>query len=227
MAERAIEIQILDGLQPYAKTYELQRAIRDEVDAGTRPNTLLLLEHEPVITLGRDADEDHLLQPRSYYGAHGIEVLDVDRGGDVTYHGPGQLTAYPILRLSEWRESVRWYLRSLEEVLILTLAEWNLEGVRNPPFTGVWVRGAKIAQVGIAIRNWVSYHGIALNISPNMAHFGTIIPCGIPDKPITSMAALLTVVPEMGKMKNLFGSQFVRYFEEWVPDEAATNPGQK
>ena len=218
MESRAIETVVLEGLQPYAKTYELQRSIRDEVDKGDRPNTLILLEHEPVITLGRDADEAHLLQPREYYGAHGIEVIDVDRGGDVTYHGPGQLTAYPILRLSDWRESVRWYLRCLEAIIINTLAEFDLEGERNPPYTGVWVQGAKIAQVGIAIRNWVSYHGIAINVIPNMAHFGTIVPCGIADKPITSMATLLQDSPGMEKVRSVFGSQLTDFFRGVNPD---------
>lgn len=219
MPKRRIEIETYDEPQPYQAIYERQRAMRDEVEAGARPNSILVLEHTPVITCGRDSDATHLLHSREAYAERGIDVVDTDRGGDVTYHGPGQLTAYPILRLEEWRPSIRWYLRMLEETLIRTLAYFDITAKRNPPYTGVWVEEEKIAQVGIAVRNWVSYHGIALNVSPAMDHFSLIIPCGIPDKPVTSMLTLSPNPPDLRKVRSVFADEFTNLFSEWSPEE--------
>jgi lipoyl(octanoyl) transferase len=144
----------------------------------------------------------------------GIDVEDVDRGGDVTYHGPGQLVAYPILNLRKWKCSVSWYLRTLEEVLITTLAEFDLNGERNPGFTGVWVNGAKVAAVGVGIRDWVTYHGISLNVDPNMDHWSLIVPCGIPDKPVTSLRMLCGgAPPSVHEVADVFEDRFRRVFE--------------
>ena len=202
----------LPGLTPYAPMLDLQRKRHAEVAQSQAPNTLYLLEHAPVITLGRKARPEHILHSPEALAGMGIDRVPTDRGGDVTYHGPGQLVAYPILRLQEWTPSIGWYLRALEEVLIQVLARLDLEGERLQDFTGVWVRGAKVAAIGIGIRDWTTYHGIALNIAPAMDHFRLIVPCGIQDKPVTSLAQLLEDAPSMTTVATLFEEEFRRRF---------------
>lgn len=188
----------------YAEMLERQLARHAEVATGNAPDTLFLLEHTPVVTLGKDADRKHLLLDEAGYTAEGIELIETTRGGDVTYHGPGQIVAYPILKLQHWKPSVGWYLRTLETVLIDVLAEYGLEGERIEGLTGVWCRGAKVAAIGIGVRRWTTFHGIALNVNPNMAHFGAIVPCGIGDRPVTSLAMLLGTPPPLGEAAACF-----------------------
>ena len=155
----------------------------------------------------------HLLLDRAGYAAKGIELLETSRGGDVTYHGPGQLVAYPILNLQHWKTSVGWYLRTLEAVIIDVLAEFGLPGERVEGLTGVWVRGAKVAAIGIGVRRWTTFHGIALNVDPNMAHFGVIVPCGIADRPVTSLALLLGAPPPFDEVEAIFEHCFRARFD--------------
>ncbi len=182
---------------PYGWAYEAQIARRNLVETDEAGEALFMLEHTPVFTLGRTTDERHLLQSRATLADMGIDVVEVNRGGDVTYHGPGQLVAYPILDLRRRRQSIRWYLRELERVIIDFLADYGLKGERLEGYTGVWVGGAKIAAIGIGIHNWVTFHGIAINVEPDMEHFRFIVPCGIPDKPLTSLKLLLGEAPTM------------------------------
>ncbi len=175
----------------------LRLEVFESGEAGTAPDTVYFLQHSPVITLGRDARPEHMLADPATLHAAGIEVIQTDRGGDVTYHGPGQIVAYPIFNLNHWRPSVGWYLRSLEEVVIQAIRPFGLQGERIPPYTGVWVNGAKVAAVGVGIRKWITWHGIALNVHPDMRHFAHIVPCGIPDKPVTSLQLLLGTAPSM------------------------------
>lgn len=201
------------GVVPYADALALQHRLVNERQAGQGADTLLLLEHPPVLTLGRNATENHILAAPEFLDEIGIEVHRVERGGDVTYHGPGQLVGYPILDLYNFRLDVGWYVRSLEEVLIKTINSYGLEarragvdatGKRDPKLVGVWIDNpsddpldremhpdAKIAQVGARIQRWITYHGFALNVDPNMAHFQLIVPCGIHDKPVTSLSRAL------------------------------------
>ena len=209
----SIETIQLSGLTPYGAAYEMQCTRRDEVESGKAPNTLYLLEHKPVITLGRKAEAHHILRTREELTEMGIDVFEADRGGDVTYHGPGQMVAYPILNLNEWRPAIRWYLRSLEEVLINQLAGYGLHAGRVEGYTGVWVDGAKVAAIGIGVRNWITFHGIALNVIPDMGHFGLIVPCGIVDKPVTSLEKLLGKAPMMQQVMEDFDRAFRNYFE--------------
>ena len=213
MAERQLETIRFGEPQGYAATLALQLARHNAVVAGEAPNTLFLLEHTPVVTLGREAHAENLLLTKSAYEAEGIEVIETSRGGDVTYHGPGQLVAYPILNLNEWKLSVGWYLRMLESVLIDLLADYGLQGERVEGLTGVWVGGAKVAAIGVGLRRWTTFHGIALNVAPNMAHFKTIIPCGIGDKPVTSLAMLMTSPPSIDECASRFEEHFRRHFE--------------
>jgi len=208
-----VEIIILEGLQPYGVVLEMQRARQRAVAANTLPNALFLVEHRPTITLGRNTDPRHLLHSPEAYAAQGIDVEVVERGGDVTYHGPGQLVAYPILNLHDWRCSVGWYLRTLEETIIQVLDTYGLKGERIEGLTGVWVDGAKVAAVGIGLHHWVSIHGIALNITPDLGHFSLIVPCGIADKPVTSMAALLPHAPPLPEVQDRFLAAFKASFE--------------
>jgi lipoyl(octanoyl) transferase len=192
---------------------QMQREQREAIARGEAPNTLYLLEHEPVFTCGRDFHQENLLLAPELLKARGIEVTETDRGGDVTYHGPGQLVAYPLLNLSEWQCSVGWYLRTLEQVIIDLLAEWNLEGYRVEGLTGVWVAGAKVAAVGVGIHRWITFHGVAINVHPNLDHFGLIIPCGISDKPVTSLERLLPKCPDFDTVAARFEAHFRRVFE--------------
>ncbi len=196
----------------YAEMLERQLARHAEVAAGNAPNALFLLEHTPVVTLGKESDREHLLLDEACYRDAGIEIIETTRGGDVTYHGPGQLVAYPILNLQQWKPSVGWYLRTLESVLIALLAGYGLKGERIEGLTGVWCRGAKVAAIGIGVRRWTTFHGIALNVNPNMTHFGTIVPCGIGDKPVTSLAMLLGEAPDLDEVAAGFAQCFGTHF---------------
>jgi lipoyl(octanoyl) transferase len=143
---------------------------------------LLLVEHPPVITLGRAARAEHLLRPE------GVEVVEIERGGDVTYHGPGQLVGYPILDLRQHRPDLHWYLRQLERKLIDALAALDVSAAQRAPHTGVWTRGRKVGSNGIHVKQWVTWHGFALNVTTDLAAFGRIVPCGIPGVEMTSVA---------------------------------------
>jgi len=198
---------------PYAEMLQRQRAAREEVERGERGPTLFLLEHPPTITRGRKSDASNILLTPEALAAQGIALEDAERGGDVTYHGPGQLVAYPILDLHQLQPSVGWYIRRLEEAIIQLLAGYGLEGDRIEGMTGVWVDGAKVAAIGIGIHHWVTFHGCAINVDPNMAHFQAIVPCGIADKPVTSLRALLGKAPEMDEVAGRFEQDFRSVFE--------------
>ncbi len=192
----------------YAEMRQRQQQRWKQVAEEGAESTLFLLEHRPVITLGRNASEAHLLHSRDALAAMGIEVAESDRGGDVTCHGPGQLVAYPIIRLDRWKPSVSQYLRGLEEVLIRVLADYGLQGGRLAGYTGVWVQGAKVAAIGVGVRKWTTYHGIALNVRPDMRLFQCIVPCGIADKPVTSLHLLLERPPAMQDVMTRFEGHF-------------------
>jgi lipoate-protein ligase B len=155
------------------------------------PDTLLLVEHDEVVTLGRHGDMGNLVVPEAQLAAAGIELHRIERGGDITYHGPGQLVGYPIVSLRDCGISVHDYVTALEEALINVAAHLNISASREPGFNGVWVDGAKLAAVGVAIRRGASYHGFALNVSTDLAKFALIVPCGIVGRGVTSLSTLL------------------------------------
>jgi lipoyl(octanoyl) transferase len=180
------------GRRPYAEVLELQRALCRQRMAGERLDDLLLLvEHDPVVTLGRGTKPGSLPVSPTALAQRGLPVVEVERGGDVTYHGPGQLVGYPVLHLGEHREDLHWYLRQLEAVIIAALAELDVPAERNPGLTGVWTRGRKIASIGIHVKQWVTFHGFALNVSTDLRAFDLIVPCGIAGVVMTSVAAEL------------------------------------
>lgn len=185
------QLDILEpGLVPYTEAVALQESIHKQVIEGTRPDTLILLEHPPVLTLGANFHVENLLLPVEAYAAKDIEVVRTGRGGDVTFHGPNQLVIYPIFDLNRHGKDLHLYLRNLEEAILRTLTHFRLEGFRFPPHTGVWVdrdQPRKIAAIGIQVRRWVSMHGIALNCNNDLAPFDLIVPCGIKGYQVTSI----------------------------------------
>ena len=188
---REIQIRRL-GRVGYGDALELQKQLVEQRKTGEIPDQLLLLEHPPVITLGVKTrnDRSHVVATPETLEDEGVEVLESGRGGDVTYHGPGQLVGYPILDLRPDRCDVHRYVRDLEEVLIRAVAGFGIVSHRLPGLTGTWVGNEKLAAIGVRIARWVTSHGFALNVSTNLAHFGLIIPCGITDKGVTSMNIL-------------------------------------
>ena len=180
------------GLRPYAEVLALQRDLRRRrIEGGLDEDVLLLVEHPPVITLGRGTRPSSLPIPSAELERRGVEVFEVERGGDVTYHGPGQLVGYPILDLRKHRQDLHWYLRSLEDVLIQALGQLGIEADRNPGLTGVWTAGRKIASLGVHVKQWVTLHGFALNVTTDLDPFDLIVPCGIRQVVMTSVAAEL------------------------------------
>ena len=177
------------GTVSYAVALELQRDLaRRRIAGEIDEDLLLLLEHPPVVTLGRTAKEAHIISSPERLRARGIEVHEVERGGDVTFHGPGQLVGYPIFDLKRHRQDLHWYLRQVEEALIVALEEVGIEAERNSGYTGVWTRGRKIASIGVHARDWVTWHGFALNVATELAYFDLIVPCGIQGVTMTSLA---------------------------------------
>lgn len=176
------------GRRPYVEVLELQRELcRARQDGRIRDDLLLLVEHDPVVTLGRGARDTSLPLAPEALRARGVEVFEVERGGDVTFHGPGQLVGYPILDLNRLRPDLHWYLRTLEEALIRGLGTLGIPAERNPGLTGVWTRGRKIASLGIHVKQWITFHGFALNVSTDLDYFDLIVPCGIPGVRMTSV----------------------------------------
>jgi lipoyl(octanoyl) transferase len=177
------------GRTDYGTALELQRQLIAERQQGLIPDQLLLLEHPHVITLGRNGKAGNVLASDEVLSRAGVSFYPTDRGGDVTYHGPGQLVGYPILDLREWQRDVGAYVRAVEQVIIDTLADYGIAAGRIPKLTGVWVDDQKIAAIGVHISRWVTSHGFALNVSTDLSYFQYIVPCGL-TKPVTSMAAL-------------------------------------
>ena len=193
MAERELWAVPL-GRVPYAEALELQRSIaRDRISGAISQDVLLLMEHPPVVTLGRSSKEKNLTASPEFLQSRGIELFEVERGGDVTFHGPGQLVGYPIIDLKRHRQDLHWYLRSIEQALIDSLADYGIQGERNTAYTGVWTRGKKIASIGVHARDWVTWHGFALNVTTELSYFNLIVPCGIDGVVMTSIARELGV----------------------------------
>ena len=196
------------GRKSYKAVWDLQKEMQQQRIKGEIEDTLILVEHDPVYTLGKNANEDHLLQSRD----ESVDVFNIERGGDITFHGPGQLVGYPILDLSNYKKSVSWYMRTLEQVLIDTLIEFKITAHRNDGLTGVWVGDEKIAALGVRISRWVTMHGFALNVNPDLSFYDGIIPCGIFDHGVTSMEQLLGKTQNSDNVKNMVIEKFNKYF---------------
>ena len=181
------------GVVPYAEALALQKELVEERREGRVGDVLLLLEHPHVLTLGvrGDGGRSHILAENEILASRGVEVFETGRGGDVTYHGPGQLVGYPILDLKPERCDVHRYVRDLEEVLIRVVADYGVAAERIPGLTGVWANGDKVAAIGVRIARWITSHGFALNVATDLDYFQLIVPCGIADRGVTSLSRLV------------------------------------
>jgi lipoate-protein ligase B len=179
------------GLVEFGEAYNIQKGLLAHKLKGQNTDVLLLLQHPPTITIGKSGKLKSLLVTKEELAKQGISLFFTDRGGDITYHGPGQLVVYPIVDLRKRGKDIHRYVHDLEEVVIRTLADLSIEAGRDERNIGVWVENDKIAAIGVSVRKWVTMHGLALNVNPNLAHFSLINPCGIVDKGVTSIAKLL------------------------------------
>ena len=198
------------GIQPYKKIWDLQKNLQQKRIKDLIKDTLILVEHVPVYTLGKNADSNHLLQSRD----KSIDVYNIERGGDITFHGPGQLVGYPILDLSNYKKSITWYMRILEQILIDTLGEFGIFADRKNNLTGVWVNDEKIAAQGVRISRWVTMHGFSLNVNPDLTFYEGIIPCGIFHCGITSMEQQLRNKQDIHTVKQHVINNFYKHFEK-------------
>lgn len=204
------------GHAKYLEVLDLQRELVKLRQAQRIPDTLLLVEHEPVITLGRRGNTANILSSPEQLASQGIKIHRVERGGDVTYHGPGQLVGYPVIDLAARKIGVRQFVDLLEETIILTLVDFDIRAGRESQHRGVWVEDLKVAALGVAVKRWVSFHGFALNVSPNLDHFCHLNPCELGHEQVTSMARLLAKAPSMAGVTHKLVSKFVELFPgEW------------
>ena len=201
---------ILDlGTSHYEEAWDLQKRLQSQRISGQINDQLILVEHHPVYTLGKNSPKEHLLIEES----ENISIIQTDRGGDITFHGPGQLVGYPILDLNQYKKSVSWYMRELEQLIIDVLKEYDIKAGRKKGLTGTWVRDKKIGALGVRISKWVTMHGFSLNIDPDLQYYQGIIPCGISGYGVTSMANLLGEnVPRMADIKETIVKQFITNF---------------
>ena len=208
------KIDILNlGIKPYKEVWDLQKELVEKRRNGQINDTLILVEHEPVYTLGKNADKNHILQ----HSPQDVKTYHIERGGDVTFHGPGQLVGYPILDLHNYKKSISWYMRSLEQLIIDTLAEYGITAERKVGLTGVWVGDEKIAALGVRVTRWVTMHGFALNVTPDLIYYSSIIPCGIFEYGVTSMAKLVTNEITVNSVKRVLTKMFMNQFQNLEP----------
>jgi len=198
------------GLTDYNTTWDLQKRLFFLRSFDKIPDVLLLAEHNHVYTIGKSGSDDHLLSNEE--NLQGVDIFRTDRGGDITYHGPGQIVGYPILDLKNYYLDIHRYLRDLEKVIMLTLADFGIPAHRDESFTGVWVGNDKIAAIGIKVNRWITMHGFALNVNTDLSYFDKIIPCGIFHKGVTSMEKVLNHTVEMGSVFNSIVGHFGELF---------------
>ena len=212
-AARTLEVRRL-GLVPYADGLELQRALVEDRKAERIPDTLLLLQHPHVVTIGVKKDgRSHILATPEQLASRGVEVFETGRGGDVTYHGPGQIVGYPIMDLNPDRRDVHRYVRDLEEVMIRVCANYGLTAGRITGFSGAWIGDAKIGAIGVRISRWVTSHGFAFNVTTDVDFFNLIVPCGIVDRGVTSLSKEIGRTPAMSEIEDRFVEHFAAVFE--------------
>jgi lipoyl(octanoyl) transferase len=221
-AMKPVEIRRL-GVVAYGEALAMQRALVEERRAGRVPDLLLLLQHPPVITLGvkADAARSNIVAAPDRLAALGVEVHEAGRGGDVTYHGPGQVVGYPILDLRPDRCDVHRYVRDVEEVMIRVCADYGVEAGRIAGLTGAWVNGEKIGAIGVRISRWVTSHGFAFNVATNLEHFSLIVPCGIGDRGVTSLTRLTGRDIAVADVEEAFIRRFAEVFDRELPEEAS------
>ncbi len=213
MSERELWV-VRQGVTSYAEILELQRRIAAaRINGEISQDVLLVLEHSPVVTLGRSSKEKNLVASKDFLASRGVELHEAERGGDVTFHGPGQLVGYPIIDLKRHKQDLHWYLRRLEQAIIDTLAKFGIEAERNTGYTGVWTNGKKIASIGVHARDWVTWHGIALNVSTDLSFFDLIVPCGIAGVVMTSIDREIAEAVTVERVAEVFAAQLASLFD--------------
>ncbi|PYT04074.1 MAG: lipoyl(octanoyl) transferase [Acidobacteria bacterium] len=212
------------GLVQYDEGLQLQERAVERLRSGEAPEQLLLLEHPHVFTLGRGADSSNILADPKQLEKSSVEVHETGRGGDVTYHGPGQLVGYPVINLKPDRCDVHRYVRDIEEVLISTIAEFGVTGTRIHGLTGVWVGNEKIGAIGVRIARWITSHGFALNVNTDLDYFKMIVPCGITGKGVTSLSRLIGRKVELHEVADVAASQFAQVFERQIIGRDSASP---
>jgi lipoyl(octanoyl) transferase len=223
---RALSVQRLGRIR-YADGLDLQADLVKQRQAGEIPDTLLLLEHDPVFTLGRNALRDNVLFSEDALRKKGFDVFESGRGGDVTYHGPGQVVGYPILDLSPDRRDVHRYVRDLEEVMIRACADYGIEAGRVEGLTGTWVGKEKVGAIGVRISRWVTSHGFALNVGTDLSAFDLIVPCGIRDRGVTSLERVLGRPVALDEVMDRLTAHFADVFEcELAPKAEPVSRGE-
>lgn len=222
---RTCEVRDL-GRCGYREAWDVQLDLVRRRKLGEVCDHLLFVEHPPTITMGRNADAAHILAAPGRLRQLGFSVEETDRGGDVTYHGPGQVVAYPILDLKQWRRDVGAYLRALEEVIMAVLLDFGIESRRVEGLTGVWVADAKIAALGVHLSRWVTSHGLALNVSTDLDHFNWIVPCGL-TKPVTSMEKVLGKAPSRQAVIESMSARFGEVFGRAIIGSQGSNWGHE
>lgn len=200
------------GMLEYQEAWQLQKKLQQERIKKKIPDLVLFLEHPPVFTIGRRSRPEDLLLPQEKLQQRGFSVFSTDRGGQITYHGPGQLVVYLILDLHNYQKSICWYVHTLEEASLQALSHWQIPGQRIPGLTGVWVGDEKIAAIGVRMSRWVTMHGFSFNVSLDLSHYRFIIPCGIRDRGVTSLQKLLPSAPSMEEVKEVFQKVLCQLF---------------
>ena len=200
------------GLIDYKQAWDLQheifpRRVSDEIE-----DTFFMLEHPHTYTLGKVADKENLISSEEQLKELGVSVFEIDRGGDITYHGPGQIVGYPIIKLSNWKQDTHEYLRGLEQIIMNVCADYGLTTHRNPKYTGVWIQERKIAAIGIKVSRWTTMHGFAFNVNTDLNYFGGIIPCGIRDKEVTSLKKEIGREIQIDEVKEKLVKKFKDFF---------------
>ncbi len=213
MTESKDCLAVWNGCVPYSQALDLQMQICGMKKQGFDKDVLLLLEHPPTVTLGRSGDSRHLLIEEGDLKSRGIILCNVDRGGDITFHGPGQLVGYPILLLQSKERDVHAYMYNLEESLILLLASYGIKGVRDPRFTGVWTQEGKIGALGVHISRWITRHGFALNVNTDLSFYDLIVPCGIVGRGVTSMQKHLSHPVDLQEVAGRYIQEFGKVFK--------------
>jgi lipoyl(octanoyl) transferase len=203
------------GTISFKDAYERQAKLVEEIHSGESPETVFLLEHTHVFTTGRRGLDENLISSRDHSGKV-LEVVRINRGGDVTYHGPGQLVVYPLLDLRQRGRDLNRYLRSLEECVIQTVEHFGVNSYRRDTLTGVWTDDGKLASIGVGVRHWITMHGLALNVSTDLSYFELINPCGIPECPVTSLERIVGKKVSMGEVKDVIRSVLSGVFESVV-----------
>ena len=209
------KLNILDSpCKDYKEVWELQKLVHQKRVENKISDTLILVEHNPVITMGKSGKKDNLLIPTKLLKEKGIEFYNIERGGDVTYHGPGQLVGYPIFNIRDGLTGIKPFIEKIEDVIIATLDEFNIKGEKKEKLIGVWTKEGKICSIGIAVKQWISFHGFALNVNTDLSHFDYIVPCGLKDVAMTSMQKILHRTIPLDDVKDSIIKNFGRLFDK-------------